>query len=117
MASKYDGLARIIIQNIGGAGNVDSVAHCITRLRFKLKDESLANDEILEGTEGVVKIMRAGGQYQVVIGPHVTEVYDAVLAVGKLTAAGEVDEAGASVGGVASPRRSRRSPRSVSPST
>ena len=99
MASKYDGLARIIIQNIGGAGNVDSVAHCITRLRFKLKDESLANDEILEGTEGVVKIMRAGGQYQVVIGPHVTEVYDAVLAVGKLTAAGEVDEAGASVGG------------------
>lgn len=94
MASKYDGLARIIIQNVGGKENVKSVAHCVTRLRFKLKDESLANDEVLEQTDGVIKIMHAGGQYQVVIGPHVTDVYDTVLAIGKFQAGGLVDEDG-----------------------
>ena len=46
MASKYDGLARIIIQNVGGKSNVISLTHCSTRLRFKLKDESKANPEI-----------------------------------------------------------------------
>ncbi|WP_322155866.1 PTS transporter subunit EIIC [Paratractidigestivibacter sp.] len=94
MASKYDGLARIIIQNVGGKDNVKSLAHCVTRLRFKLKDESLANDEILENTDGVIKVMHAGGQYQVVIGPHVTDVYDTVLAIGKFQAGGLVDEDG-----------------------
>lgn len=94
MASKYDGLARIIIQNVGGKENVKSLAHCVTRLRFKLKDESLANDEVLENTDGIIKIMHAGGQYQVVIGPHVTDVYDTVLAIGKFQAGGLVDEEG-----------------------
>ena len=81
MASKYDGLARIIIQNVGGKSNIISVAHCITRLRFKLKDESKANKEVLESTDGVIKVMQAGGQYQVVIGNQVNDVYDAVLEV------------------------------------
>lgn len=99
MASKYDGLARIIIQNVGGKENINSVAHCVTRLRFKLKDESKANDEVLEQTDGVLQIMHAGGQYQVVIGPHVTDVYDAVLAVGHLSGAGEVDLDGNPVDG------------------
>ena len=94
MASKYDGLARIIIQNVGGKENVKSVAHCVTRLRFKLKDESKANDEILESTDGVIKIMKASGQYQVVIGPHVTDVFDAVLEIGKFQSGGLVDEDG-----------------------
>ena len=94
MASKYDALARIIIQNVGGKANINSVAHCITRLRFKLKDESKANTEVLEATEGVIKVMRSGGQYQVVIGNNVTDVYDAVLAVGHLQAGGAVDEDG-----------------------
>ena len=97
MASKYDGLARIIIQNVGGKSNIISVAHCITRLRFKLKDESKANKEVLESTDGVIKVMQAGGQYQVVIGNQVNEVYDAVLEVGHLTAAGAVDEDGNAV--------------------
>ena len=54
MASKYDGLARIIIQNVGGRENIISLAHCVTRLRFKLKDESKANTEVLKATEGTV---------------------------------------------------------------
>ena len=97
MASKYDGLARIIIQNVGGKNNIISVAHCITRLRFKLKDESKANKEVLESTDGVIKVMQAGGQYQVVIGNQVNDVYDAVLEVGHLAAAGAVDEEGNAV--------------------
>ena len=97
MASKYDGLARIIIQNVGGKSNIISVAHCITRLRFKLKDESKANKEVLESTDGVIKVMQPGGQYQVVIGNQVNDVYDAVLEVGHLAAAGAVDEEGNAV--------------------
>nr|WP_314465038.1 PTS glucose/sucrose transporter subunit IIB [uncultured Clostridium sp.] len=59
MASKYDGLARIIIQNVGGKSNVISLTHCITRLRFKLRDESKANTEILKNTDGIVTVMKS----------------------------------------------------------
>lgn len=84
VASKYDGLARIIIQNIGGKSNVISLSHCITRLRFKLKDESKAQTEVLKETDGIVTVIQSGGQYQVVIGNHVPDVYDAVMEVGHL---------------------------------
>ena len=53
MASKYDGLARIIIQNVGGKENISSLTHCVTRLRFKLKDEKKANTEVLKATDGI----------------------------------------------------------------
>ena len=84
MASKYDGLARIIIQNVGGKDNITSITHCITRLRFKLKDESKANTDILKDTEGIVTVIQSGGQYMVVIGNHVPQVFDAVISVGHL---------------------------------
>ncbi|MCI8668698.1 MAG: PTS transporter subunit EIIC, partial [Lachnospiraceae bacterium] len=87
MASKYDGLARIIIQNVGGKGNIIALKHCVTRLRFTLKDESLANTDILKNTDGVVTVLQAGGQYQVVIGSYVDYVYDAVIDVGHLQSA------------------------------
>ena len=94
MAGKYDGLARIIIQNVGGKQNINSITHCITRLRFKLKDESKANTDILNQTDGVISVIQANGQYQVVIGNVVAEVYDAVLSVGHLSGSGTVDEDG-----------------------
>ena len=78
MASKYDALARIIIQNVGGKENIVSLTHCITRLRFQLRDESKANTEVLKSTDGIVTVMRSGGQYQVVIGNHVPQVYEVV---------------------------------------
>jgi PTS system beta-glucosides-specific IIC component len=84
MASKYDGLARMIIQNVGGKGNIVSLTHCVTRLRFKLKDESKANTEILKDMDGVVTVIQSGGQYMVVIGNHVPDVFDAVISVGHL---------------------------------
>lgn len=82
MSSKYDGLARIIIQNVGGKSNVISLSHCITRLRFKLRDESKANVNILKETDGIVTVMKSGGQFQVVIGNHVPDVYAVVNEIG-----------------------------------
>lgn len=76
---KYEDLAREIVKNVGGKENVSSLTHCITRLRFKLKDESRAKDDVLKKMEGVVTVMKSGGQYQVVIGNHVPEVYADVL--------------------------------------
>ena len=61
------------------------LTHCVTRLRFKLKDESKANTDILKSTDGIVTVMQTGGQYQIVIGNHVGAVYDAVCQVGHFT--------------------------------
>lgn len=91
MASKYDGLARIIIQNVGGRENIVSLTHCVTRLRFKLKDEAKANTDILKETDGVVTVIQSGGQYMVVIGNHVPDVYDAVVSRGHLETAVSAD--------------------------
>ena len=74
-----DAIARDIIAGIGGADNVRSVIHCITRLRFYLKDESLADDAAVTESADVIDVARAGGQYQVVIGPKVAQVYNAVV--------------------------------------
>lgn len=84
MASKYDGLSRIIIQNVGGKDNIQAITHCVTRLRFTLKDEGKANTDILKSTDGVVTVLQSGGQYQVVIGNHVPDVYASVVSVGHL---------------------------------
>lgn len=79
---KYEQLAKDIIENVGGKENVNSVVHCITRLRFKLKDESKANTEVLKEMEDVITVMKSSGQYQVVIGNHVPDVYKDVVAIG-----------------------------------
>lgn len=81
---KYEDLAKEIVKEVGGKENVNSLTNCITRLRFKLKDESKANTDVLKNMDGVVTVMQAGGQYQVVIGNHVPEVrkdVDAVLGI------------------------------------
>ncbi|WP_058764600.1 beta-glucoside-specific PTS transporter subunit IIABC [Exiguobacterium chiriqhucha] len=89
---KYEQLARDIIQHVGGKENVNSVVHCITRLRFKLKDESKANTEAIKNMDGVVTVMKSGGQYQVVIGNHVPDVYKAVVEVGGFQNQSPVEE-------------------------
>ncbi|AIF65308.1 beta-glucoside-specific PTS transporter subunit IIABC [Terribacillus saccharophilus] len=82
---KYEQLAKDIIEQVGGRENVNSVVHCITRLRFKLKDENKANTEALKNMDDVVTVLKSGGQYQVVIGNHVPDVYKAVAHVGGFT--------------------------------
>ena len=78
---KYTQLAMDIIQNVGGKENIRSLTHCITRLRFQLVDEGRANDGVLKKMDGVVTVVKSGGQYQVVIGNHVPEVYADVCAI------------------------------------
>ncbi len=81
---KYVQLAKDIVRNVGGNENIRSLPHCITRLRFQLVDEAKANDAVLKKMDGVVTVMKSGGQYQVVIGNHVPEVYADVCAVAGL---------------------------------
>lgn len=79
MATKnYDELASTIIQNVGGKENIQAVVHCATRLRFTLKDIDKADTEAMTATKGVAKVLNAAGQYQVVIGSHVADVYAVV---------------------------------------
>lgn len=81
MAQKdYSQLAKAIVAGVGGKENIDSLIHCITRLRFYLKDESKAQTETIKALDGVINVQKASGQYQVVIGNQVTAVYDAVIA-------------------------------------
>ena len=79
MAGKYHDLAADILKNVGGLANVESLTHCITRLRFRLKDEGKADKEVLEGLDGVIQVMQAGGQYQVVVGAKVDDLYEELL--------------------------------------
>lgn len=88
----YGRIAGDILTNVGGKENVKSVTHCFTRLRFVLKDESKAKKDVVEHLEGVISVVVAGGQFQVVCGAKVTKIYDAVLPlVGELeeSASGE----------------------------
>lgn len=75
----YSIVARNIIEKVGGKDNVNSVRHCITRVRFRLKDESLADDNVVKNIEGVVSVVHGGGEYMVVIGDAVTDVYEEVV--------------------------------------
>ncbi len=92
--SKYQKLCETIIENVGGKSNVISVTHCVTRLRFKLQDESKANTQVLTNTKGVIQVIQTGGQYQVVIGPQVDEVYKVLMEIGGFSAVdpGDVDQ-------------------------
>lgn len=75
----YEELAKQIVEHVGGSENVISLTHCITRLRFKLRDEKKADEEYLKNLDGVVTVMKSGGQYQVVIGNKVADVYAKVM--------------------------------------
>lgn len=75
----YKTVAANILKNVGGAENVTDLTHCFTRLRFVLKNEELANKAIIEKLEGVIQVVEAGGQFQVVIGTKVNKVYDEIL--------------------------------------
>ncbi len=90
---KYEALARDIVKQVGGRDNISGVVHCVTRLRFTLKDESKANDDILKKMEGVVTVMHSAGQYQVVIGNHVPIVYADVCEIAGISPDAEQEQA------------------------
>ncbi len=72
---KYEKMNQRILKAVGGKENIESVYHCATRLRFQLIDETKADDETVKEIEGVLALVKSGGQYQIVIGQHVGEVY------------------------------------------
>lgn len=95
----YDELASKIIELVGGPENIKKVIHCITRLRFYLHDEKKANTEAIQALDGVAgAVYNSGlGQYQVVIGPAVADVYDCVIKqLGSDVAGDDAQEAAAS---------------------
>lgn len=81
----YEQVAKDLLSAVGGSANISSVTHCMTRLRFNLKDESIPNDNDIQSIPGVVGVNRTGGQYQIIIGQTVNKVYDFLLKTGDLT--------------------------------
>lgn len=71
----YQELAKLIIDNVGGEGNIKSLTHCATRLRFNLKDDQKTDEQALKSTSGIMGVVNKGGQYQVIIGSDVGNVY------------------------------------------
>lgn len=90
MARDWARIATEIVDLVGGKDNIKSVTHCITRLRFVLADDSIPDDKAVGQVEGVIQVVRAGTQYQVVIGNHVEDAYNATIALMPEKAAGEV---------------------------
>lgn len=71
----YQKLNETIIQLVGGKENIQAVVHCMTRLRFTLKDRSKAKTEELKNVDGVIDVVSNNVAYQVIIGTHVNEVH------------------------------------------
>lgn len=83
-AVDYRSLAQDIVREVGGEDNITSATHCATRLRLKLRDESKADKAAIEKLPGVITVMQAGGQYQVVIGDNVPHVHAELGRITKL---------------------------------
>ncbi|MGK3957546.1 beta-glucoside-specific PTS transporter subunit IIABC [Arthrobacter sp. R4] len=98
----YRSLAGEILQGVGGEKNIVSAAHCATRLRLKLRDEAKADTAAVEKLPGVITVMKAGGQYQVVIGDNVPTVYAELGKITKLTEDATVDDEPVSKGNLLS---------------
>lgn len=75
-------LAQVIVAGLGGKENILSVVHCATRLRFQLKEEELVDGKALKNTTGIVDVNPTPTQYQIIIGSHVSKVFDELLALG-----------------------------------
>jgi PTS system beta-glucosides-specific IIC component len=83
MAFNHAKTAETVLEKVGGEKNVVGLTHCMTRLRFVLKDGNTPKDAEIEKIPGVIRVIRQGGQYQVVIGNEVSNVYNELLKLGK----------------------------------
>lgn len=88
----YNQIAKDILTNVGGTGNVKGLTHCFTRLRFQLKNSNKANKEMIEHLEGVISVVESGGQFQVVLGTKVNQVYDAMVPMISIDETTEISE-------------------------
>lgn len=85
-------IAEQVLQNVGGKENIANLTHCMTRLRFNLRDESRANKEALKKIDGVLSVVDAPGQLQVVVGNNVSKVYEVICSMAGLEKKKAVDE-------------------------
>lgn len=85
----YTNCAKEILKELGGESNIKDLTHCITRLRFVLKDESIVDDERVKAIKGVMGVMKKGGQYQVIIGNDIVKCYNAVVSQSSLKLGGD----------------------------
>ena len=100
MALDYAATSKKIVDAVGGAGNIASASHCMTRLRLVLNDESKANDDAVKAIKGVKSVIKQGGQYQVVIGNEVSNLFKEFKKLGNFS-----DE-----GGGAAPKKAEGNP-------
>lgn len=84
--AEYQALAKDALKGVGGKDNVITVVHCATRLRFKLKDPKKADKEWLKAHPGIITVVESGGQFQVVVGNHVSDVYQELIQLSGLSA-------------------------------
>ena len=89
---KFQKLAEEVLKAVGGKENVMNVTHCMTRLRFNLKDESIPNQEEIKKISGVIGVLKAGGQFQVIIGQTVDQVYSCLCEIGGFQNNSKIDE-------------------------
>ena len=76
---KYKEFNENIIKYVGGKENIQAVVHCMTRLRFTLKDRNKANTAALKDLDGVIDVVSNNVAYQIIIGTHVVDVYDELI--------------------------------------
>ena len=89
----YTETAKTLVELVGGPENVNTVSHCMTRLRFTLADPSKADKEALRKVRGVLGVVEAGGQTQIVLGENLINTYTEVLKQNNFEDGGAVDEA------------------------
>lgn len=97
----FKDLAATILEKVGGKENVSAVGHCVTRLRFNLKDDKKAETETIKKIKGVVGVVNQGGQYQVVIGNNVQRVYKELIELGNFNQSNSNEENGEKRGVIA----------------
>lgn len=85
-------IAADVLEAVGGKSNVSFVTHCMTRLRFTLKDRTVPDAAAVKKLNGVLGAQESGGQFQVIIGQNVPKVYDELCALGGFSKQAAIDE-------------------------
>ena len=88
----FERIAKEVLENVGGANNVANVTHCVTRLRFNLKDDYKADIDKIKKIKGVMGQVNKGGQFQVIIGNDVSDVYKELLKLGNFKSSNNQEE-------------------------
>lgn len=90
--AKYEQLCQDILVHVGSKDNISFLTHCMTRLRMNVKDQGKVDQDKIKKIKGVLGCQFSGGQFQVIIGQHVDEVYNEFIEMTGLQAQNKIDE-------------------------